>query len=436
MNRVVDYIEAAERDNTRRSYASAIRHFEIEWKGLLPSTADAIARYLADYAPTLAINTLRQRLAALSRWHADQGFADPTKSPLVRQVLKGIRSIHAVPEKRARPLELAVLQQIDQWLDVAIGNAQRSGDRPALLRQTRNRSLMLLGFWRGFRSDELVNLRVENIEVTPGQGMACYLGRTKGDRQLQGRVFKCPALSRLCPVTAFNAWIDLAGLTEGPVFRKIDRWGNVADESLHADSLIPLLRSLFAEAGVESPEEYSSHSLRRGFAGWARASGWDIKELMEYVGWKDVKSAMRYLDASDSSLQARFEQGLTALAPAVPQLLPLLLTEQIEAPRPPAEGTTPMAVLRVTLVLARFSKQSRGLARGHRLIEQTCFERFAMQRLNTEGTLYELAVPYLSRDLLDEVIATLLDDMYRIAEDNQCLLETSFHEPATDTYWD
>jgi hypothetical protein len=206
--------------------------------------------------------------------------------------------------------------------------------------------------------------------------------------------------------------------------------GHVADESLHANSLIPLLRSLFAAAGVESPEDYSSHSMRRGFAGWARASGWDIKELMEYVGWKDVKSAMRYLDASDSSLQARFEQGLTALAPTVPQPAPplLLLTEQ-------AEGTT-VAVLRVTLVLARFSKQSRGLARGHRLIEQTCFERFAMQRLNTEGTLYELAVPYLSRDSLDEVIATLLDDMYRIAEDNQCLLETSFHEPATDTYWD
>ena len=431
MTRLAQYIEAVERDNTRRSYASAIRHFEIEWKGLLPSTADAIARYLADHAATLAINTLRLRLAALSRWHTDQGFADPTKSPLVRQVLKGIRSLHAVPEKRARPLELAVLQQIDQWLDAAISNAQQSGDRPALLRHTRNRSLMLLGFWRGFRSDELVNLRVENIEVTPGQGMACYLGRTKGDRQLQGRVFKCPALSRLCPVTAFNAWIDLAGLTEGPVFRKIDRWGNVADESLHADSLIPLLRSLFAEAGVESPEEYSSHSLRRGFAGWARASGWDIKELMEYVGWKDVKSAMRYLDTSGSSLQARFEQGLTALAPAVPQPPPplLLLTEQ-------AEGTTTVAVLRVTLVLARFSKQSRGLARGHRMIEQTCFERFAMQRLNTGGTLYELAVPYLSRDLLDEVIATLLDDMYRIAEDNQCLLETSFHEPATDTYWD
>ena len=438
MSQLFQYLEAAENANTRRSYASAIRHFEIEWKGLLPSTPDAISRYLAAYAATLAINTLRQRLAALSRWHTDQGFPDPTRSALVRQVLKGIRSIHAVPETRARPLELSVLQQIDQWLAAAICNAQRSGDRLALLRHTRNRSLMLLGFWRGFRSDELVNLRVENTEVTPGQGMACYLGRSKGDRQLQGRIFRCPALSRLCPVAAFNAWVDLTGLTEGPVFRKIDRWGHVADGSLHANSLIPLLRSLFAEAGVESPEEYSSHSMRRGFAGWARASGWDIKELMEYVGWKDVKSAMRYLDASDSSLQARFEQGLTALAPATPQPPPplLLLTEQTEAPHLPAAGTTPVAVLRVTMVLTRFSKQSRGLALGHRLIEQTCFERFSMQRLNAEGTLYELSIPYLSRDLLDEVIATLLDDMYRIAEDNQCLLETSFHEPATDTYWD
>ena len=438
MSRLAQYIEAAERDNTRRSYASAIRHFEIEWKGLLPSTADAISRYLADHADSLAINTLRQRLAALSRWHTDQGFLDPTKSSLVRQVLKGIRSVHTVAEKRARPLELNVLQQVDQWLDTAISNAQQSDDPLAMLRHTRNRSLLLLGFWRGFRSDELVNLRVENIQVSPGEGLACYLGRSKGDRQMQGRVYKCPALSRLCPVTAFNAWVNLAGLTEGPVFRKIDRWGHVADDSLHANSLIPLLRSLFTQAGVVAPQEYSSHSMRRGFAGWARASGWDIKDLMEYVGWKDVKSAMRYLDASGSMLQARFEQALTALTPAQPlQMTSLLLpSKQAEIPRPPSEVAIPVALLRVTMSLTRFSKQSRGLTRGQRLIEQTCFERYAMQRLNTEGAQYELAVPYISKDLLDEDICALLDDMYRIAEDNQCLLEASFHEPATGTYWD
>ena len=150
MTRLAQYIEAAESGNTRRSYASAILHFEVEWKGLLPSTADAIARYLADQAPTLAHNTLRLRLAALSRWHTDQGFPDPTKSALVRQVLKGIRSVHSVPEKRARPLELSVLQQVDQWLDTAITNAQRSGNQSTALRHARDRSLILLGFWRGF----------------------------------------------------------------------------------------------------------------------------------------------------------------------------------------------------------------------------------------------------------------------------------------------
>ncbi|MDI3511845.1 MAG: hypothetical protein PWQ61_2610 [Betaproteobacteria bacterium] len=444
MSQISRYVEAAERDNTRRSYAAAIRHFEVEWKGLLPTTADATSGYLADHAATLAISTLRQRLAALSRWHIDHGFADPTKAPLVRQVLKGIRSIHSVAEKRARPLEIDVVQQIDQWLGVAIGNAERSDDRLALLRHTRNRSLLLLGFWRGFRSDELVNLRVENVEVSPGEGLSCYLSRSKGDRQMLGRVYKCPALSRLCPVTAFTAWVSLVGLTQGPVFRKIDRWGRIGQEGLHANSLIPLLRSLLAEAGVAASEAYSSHSLRRGFAGWARASGWDIKELMEYVGWKDVKSAMRYLDASGSALQARFEAGLATLAPAdradrspPPSMhAPAEQTkEQAQRPRLP-ELATPSAILRVTVLLARFSPQSRGLTRGRRLIEQTCFERYAMQRLNTEGTQYELTVPYESRDSLEEAIAALLDDMYRIAEDNQCLLEAAFHEPATDSYWD
>lgn len=437
MNSVKHYLEFAERENTRRSYAAAIRHFEVEWKGMLPATVDAMSRYLADHATTLAINTLRQRLAAVSRWHVDHGFADPTKALLVRQVLKGIRSVHSAAEKRARPLEIDVVQQIDQWLEIAIGNAQRSNDQSVLLRHTRNRSLLLLGFWRGFRSDELVNLRVENVDVSPAEGLSCYLSRSKGDRQMQGRNYTCPALTRLCPVAAFIAWVSLAGLTQGPVFRKIDRWGRISGEGLHANSLIPLLRNLLAEAGVAASEGYSSHSLRRGFAGWARASGWDIKELMEYVGWRDVKSAMRYLDVPGSTLQARFEEGLAALGPGN-RSAPLSAdasTEQSLMTCLP-EIAAQVAILIVTVSLARFSPQSRGLTRGRRLIEQTCFERYALQRLNAEGTRYELRVPYESRDSLEEEIAALLDDMYRIAENNQCLLETTFHEPATDTYWD
>ena len=359
---------------------------------------------------------------------------------MVRQVLTGIRAVHTTAEKRARPLELEVLQQVDQWLAMAITNADSCGDQPASLRLMRDRCLILLGFWRGFRSDELVRLRVENTQVIPGEGMTCYLDRSKGDRQMRGHVYKCPSLSRLCPVTAFNQWISLAGLRTGPVFRKIDRWGHIAEEGLHPNSLIPLLRNLFTAAGVSDVDEYSSHSLRRGFAGWARSSGWDIKDLMEYVGWRDIKSAMRYLDSSDVALQARFEKGLAILSPAVRgdviSAVDVPFVREFAAQIAPVPVMPLTATLCVTMTLSRFSKQGRGLTRGRRLIEQTCFERYAMQRLNADGTKYELTVSYLSRELLEEEIYALLDDMYRIADDNQCLLEASFHEPATGSYWD
>ena len=79
---------------------------------------------------------------------------------------------------------------------------------------------------------------------------------------------------------------------------------------LAAKSVIPLLRRLIASAGVADSEQYSSHSLRRGFAGWANSNGWDLKELMDYVGWRDIKSAVRYLDVTPVELKARFERGL------------------------------------------------------------------------------------------------------------------------------
>ncbi|WP_247392581.1 hypothetical protein [Ralstonia pseudosolanacearum] len=88
MTDVDRYLEAATRDNTRRSYQSAVRHFEVEWGGFLPASADSIARYLAAHAQTVSINTLRQRLAALAQWHLAQGFPDLTRVIHVRKVPK------------------------------------------------------------------------------------------------------------------------------------------------------------------------------------------------------------------------------------------------------------------------------------------------------------------------------------------------------------
>ncbi|MDD1018011.1 site-specific integrase [Pseudomonas sp. TNT2022 ID1048] len=297
MSELDRYLQAATRDNTRRSYRAAIEHFEVQWGGFLPTTAESVARYLAAYAGELSINTLKLRLSALAQWHNSQGFADPTKAPVVRQVFKGIRALHPVREKQAEPLQLRHLEQVIGWLDEEGAAAAAEGLQADLLRARRDRALILLGFWRGFRSDELCRLQIEHVQAVAGSGISLYLPRSKGDRDNLGRTFHTPALQRLCPVQAYVDWINSAALVRGPVFRSIDRWGHLSEQGLHANSVIPLLRQALERAGIDA-EHYTSHSLRRGFATWAHRSGWDLKSLMSYVGWKDLKSAMRYVEAS------------------------------------------------------------------------------------------------------------------------------------------
>lgn len=290
------YLQAGTRANTRRSYQQAIEHFEVTWGGFLPSTSDAIVRYLVDYASTLSSNTLKLRLAALAQWHVSQGFPDPAKTPLVRQVLKGIRTLHPRQEKQAEPLQLRQLEQCVLWLELSGEQARAEDDWPRLLRCWRDRALILIGFWRAFRSDELCRLQVDHIQVRAGEGMQLFLPWSKGDRDSQGQTFNAPALAKWCPVQAYVDWISLAGIARGPVFRRIDRWGNLGEGGLHPNSVIPLLRAVLQ--GVELPSElYSSHSLRRGFATWATRSGWDLKALMQYVGWSDGQSALRYVES-------------------------------------------------------------------------------------------------------------------------------------------
>lgn len=424
MSTVEQYVEAATRVNTERAYAGATRHFEVDWGGHLPATADQVARYLAAYAGQLALNTLKHRLAALAQWHREHGFADPTRAPVVRKVLKGIQTLHPSQEKRATPLQLTQLGQVVDWLDGAAATAGTRGDPAGRLRHLRDRALVLLGFWRGFRGDELVRLQVEDLRLVPGEGMTCFLPHSKGDRQHAGRTYKVPALSRWCPVAATSAWVAAAGLNDGPLFRAVDQWAGIAHTPLHPNSLVRLLRRIFREAGLASPGDYSGHSLRRGFAGWANANGWDVKALMEYVGWRDMQSAMRYLDGADPFARQRIEASL-----------PPVTSPVLALPKPGAE-VAPTVVVEATITLTRFTPRVRGLTRAHRLIEQICLQPHQAQRLDGEGTRYRLLIAAADEAALEETIAMLLDEMHRIADNHQCFLAVALRDEAGGRHWD
>lgn len=287
------YLQAARRQSTQRRYQQALQHFEGEWQGLLPASGESVVRYLADHAEQLSSATLQTHLAALADWHRRHGFIDPTKDAKVRDVLRGIRAEHPQPVKRAEALQLHALETCVTGLQ----EQARSTVAAERLRSSRDQALILLGFWRAFRSDDLCQLRVEHITVRSGASLEIFLASGKTDREHQGRTVMVPALKRLCPVAAYQAWLATSNLQLGPVFRPIDRWGHVGALGLNANSVSRLLRMAFARNGLDGAA-YSAHSLRRGFATWANRNEWGAKALMDYVGWRDVQSALRYIDTT------------------------------------------------------------------------------------------------------------------------------------------
>lgn len=287
------YLRPVQRDSTQRRYQGVLRYFEQGWGGQLPASTDMVMRYLGEHAETLSSSTLGLHLAALAQWHHSQGFDDPTKSAQVRQVLRNIRAQHPRLVKQAEPLPLVELERCVAGLQQLIAS-----DNPvARLRAYRDQALILIGFWRAFRADELCRMRVEHNALSSGKQLKVFLASSKTDREYRGQVVLLPALKRLCPVQAYEDWLSISELQEGPVFRPINQWGQIRTEGLKPDGVTYVLRGAFAGVGRDS-EAYTGHSLRRGFATWASSCNWTTKQLMDYVGWRDVKSAMRYIDTT------------------------------------------------------------------------------------------------------------------------------------------
>lgn len=417
------YVHAATRDNTRRSYRAAIEHYEAKWGGFLPATASQVAQYLVDHAKALAVSTLTQRLAALAAWHNEQGFPDPTKAPLVKKTLKGIRELHPSTPKQAKPLQVEQLRALMAWMTAQFQAAERAANRQQQLLWARNRALVLVGFWRGFRSDELCRMRFEHTEAMPNQGLTIFLPRSKQDRDGLGRTFHAPALTELCPVEAFQRWRALSELETGPVFQGINRWGQLSGRALNPNSLIGLLRQWLSEAGVTDTTKFGSHSLRRGFASWANSQAWDLKALMEYVGWRDVKSAMRYIDA-----QAPFQN---ALCPA----------ESIDSQRSNAfieQLPTPVATrtLNVFLTLERYHQGVRTKKKAQEALERFCLQRYQMRRTPKARHQYTIEVSTLPNERFDDRMAELIQDMHDLAQTHQCVLDVALTDSKTGEIWD
>ena len=266
--------------NTRKAYRADLAHFT-DWGGSLPATADLVARYLADQADTLAPSSLARRVATLSKVHQANAWPNPCRSEIVRATMRGIKRVKGTAQEQARPLlreDLFIL--LDALRDDARGK--------------RDRALLLIGWAGGFRSSELVGLDLADIEEVR-DGLVLHLRRSKTDQTGQGRKIGIPlGRTRHCPVVSLSAWLRVLASEEGPIFRPVDRHGNVQSDRLRSDAVSTILRNRLAISGID-PEGYSGHSLRAGLATSAIKAGVPTYKVRAQTGHATDLMLSRYV---------------------------------------------------------------------------------------------------------------------------------------------
>ena len=274
-------------ENTRRGYASDWRHFtawcQRENRMPLPALPETVTMYLTELSEKAKVSTLTRRLSAVSQAHQVAGQESPTQSPLVRQLMKGIRRSLGTAQKGKSPVKVEHLRTITAGLD------------PERLIDVRDRALLLVGFAGAFRRSELVGLNTEDLEFNDN-GLVVHLRRSKTDPEGEGRKVGIPygSTPATCPVRALKAWIAvLPTSVDGALFRGVDRHGRIHEDRLTPQSVALVVKKRTAKEGIEG--DYAGHSLRAGLATAAAAAGVPERAIMAQTGHRSLATLRKYI---------------------------------------------------------------------------------------------------------------------------------------------
>ncbi len=288
---------AAQAEATFRSARAraTVRAYEHDWKqfqtwceqngvAACPASPETVVLYATDLVKNRGakLNTLARRLAAVSQMHQQRGLESPTRTWPVKQFLHGLRREIGVAPARKRPVLIPDLKRIVATL-------------PDSLLGKRDRALLLIGFTGAFRRSELVALNREDIEET-ADGLIVTIRRSKTDQAGEGRRVGVPrgADPATCPFRALEEWRSAAGIESGPIFRVMNRHGQVLEKRLSAEAVAIVVKRSVQQLGYD-PAAFAGHSLRAGLATSAAAAGKSERAIMNQTGHRSVATVRRYI---------------------------------------------------------------------------------------------------------------------------------------------
>jgi integrase len=102
-----------------------------------------------------------------------------------------------------------------------------------------------------------------------------------------------------CPVAAVKDWLTAAGITEGPVFRRVGKGGGPLSDRLSPQSVALIVKAYATRLGLDAGA-FSGHSLRSGFLTSAAARGASLFKMMDVSRHRSVDTLRGYVRDADA----------------------------------------------------------------------------------------------------------------------------------------
>ncbi len=277
-------------ESTRRCYASDWGRW-ISWceaQGLDPfGPSGQLALYIAHMVNEGAkVATIDRAVSAISKAYTLAERPNPRQDPAVRLVYRGARRRIGVAPEQVEAILPSQLKAMIENLPKGIHQD---------LRSARNRAALVMGWAGGFRRSELLGLDLADVSVQE-EGLRVKIRKSKTDQEGRGRVLGLPyaSVAAVCPVRSYLAWVRIAGIEDGPLFRRVSRDGRtVESHRLSPRQFSDIVKTAARRASLDG--RYSGHSLRAGLVTSAVQAKKNPKAIMQQTGHKTVAMIMRYV---------------------------------------------------------------------------------------------------------------------------------------------
>jgi integrase len=258
----------------QQSYDHAINEF-VDWYCSEPRLAfnrTVVLRYriFLEQRP-LAPTTINLRLAAVRRIAyeaADSGLLSPELAAGIRRV-KGVRRIGV---------------RVGNWLTADQSKRLLSTSNRNDLRGKRNHAMLAFLLGCGLRRGEVLALAMRSIQLREEHWVIADLIGKAGHI----RTIPIPAWVK----GALNDWTTASGITEGCIFRSINKAGRIWGNGMTPKVLWEVVRQAAKAAEIE---RLAPHDLRRTCARLCHLAGGQLDQIQFLLGHVSIQTTERYL---------------------------------------------------------------------------------------------------------------------------------------------